>query len=127
MITPPAPNERSPQKHSRPIAAARAFWFTERLWSLARDLPVRSIPLASVAEFDQNCWFGPDTPPTCRAVARHAQKIWQADLSYPIILSANGGLMDGGHRLAKAWLLGQTTILAVQFVVDPEPDYIQPA
>jgi len=32
--------------------------------------------------------------------------------------------MDGGHRLAKAWLLGHTHAKAVQFVVDPEPDYV---
>jgi hypothetical protein len=32
--------------------------------------------------------------------------------------------MDGGHRLAKAWLLGLAEIAAVQFVVDPEPDYV---
>ena len=32
--------------------------------------------------------------------------------------------MDGGHRVAKAYLLGYATISAVQFAIDPEPDYI---
>jgi hypothetical protein len=32
--------------------------------------------------------------------------------------------MDGMHRVAKAWLLGLSTIQAVQFVQDPEPDQI---
>ncbi len=32
--------------------------------------------------------------------------------------------MDGGHRIAKAWLLGETEIPAVRFAVDPEPDWI---
>lgn len=45
---------------------------------------------------------------------------------YPVILSADGRLMDGGHRIAKAWLSGATTISAVRFTTDPEPDYIQP-
>jgi hypothetical protein len=76
---------------------------------------VREVPIADIAEFDQNCWFGPDSPPTCKAVAEHA---------HPVILAADGGLMDGGHRIAKAWLLGHTTIAAVQFVSDPEPDYV---
>lgn len=111
------------QKHSRPTTTGRAVWYTERLWQLAQHLPIQTIPIASVSEFDHDCWFGPDTPPTCRAVAEHAQRIWDADLSYPIILSASGGLMDGGHRLAKAWLLGSPTIQAVQFNIDPEPDY----
>lgn len=112
------------RKHSRPTAAGRAVWYTERLWQLAQHLPVQTIAITRIAEFDQDCWFGPTQPPTCRAVAEHAQRIWDADLAYPIILSANGGLMDGGHRLAKAWLLGLSTIQTVQFSVDPEPDYL---
>ncbi|MFD7156485.1 hypothetical protein ACFV9C_17930 [Kribbella sp. NPDC059898] len=58
-------------------------------------------------------------------VARHAERIQKADLRYPVILSADGRLMDGGHRIAKAWLGGARTVDAVRFVVDPEPDYIQ--
>jgi len=85
---------------------------------------VQAIPLEQIAEFDQNCWFGPSSPPTCRAVAEHARRIVDADLRYPIILSAEGYLMDGGHRIAKAHLLNQPEIAAVQFLIDPEPDYI---
>lgn len=113
-----------PQKHSRPTAQGRFFWYTERLWQLAQNLPIKQIRLDTIAEFDQNCWFSEANPPTCRAVARHAQQIDEADLSYPIILSAEGYLMDGGHRLAKAWLLGLTEISAVQFTEDPAPDYV---
>lgn len=115
-----------PEKHSRAVPTGRAVWYTERLWRLVRELPVRMIAIADIPELDQDCWFGSSHIPTCRAVAQHAQRIWDADLTYPIILSANGGLMDGGHRVAKAWLLGSTEIQAVQFVVDPEPDYIAP-
>lgn len=113
-----------PQKYSRPTPAGRAVWYTERLWRLAHDLPVFTIAVAAIPELDQDCWFGSSYVPTCRAVAQHAQRIWDADLAYPIILSAHGGLMDGGHRLAKAWLLGRATIQAVQFTTDPEPDYV---
>jgi hypothetical protein len=116
-----------PQKHSRRTKRGHCIWYTERLWDLARDLSIIAIPISSIAEFEQNCWFSDDAPPTCKAVAQHAQRIYQADLSYPIILSATGALMDGGHRLGKAWLLGQTTIQAVQFEIDPEPDVVLPA
>jgi hypothetical protein len=47
-----------------------------------------------------------------------------ADLSYPIILCANGRVMDGMHRVAKASLLRHGDILAVQFEQTPEPDFI---
>ena len=111
-------------RHSRPVAGGRGYWLTERLWLLARDLPVREVPITAIAEFDQDCWFGAGRPPTCKAVAEHARRIYDADLTYPVILAADGGLMDGGHRIAKAWLLGRATIAAVQFPRDPEPDYI---
>ena len=115
-----------PEKHSRRVPAGRAVWYTERLWHLARELPKRRMAIADIPELDQDCWFGSSHVPTCRAVAQHAQRIWDADPTYPIILSANGGLMDGGHRLAKAWLLGLTDVQVVQFMIDPEPDYIIP-
>ena len=114
------------QKHSRETAQGRLVWYTERLWTLAQGLPVKPVPLDRIQEVDRNCWFGPDSPPACRAVAAHARRILDAGLAYPLILSADGGLMDGGHRLAKAWLLGNREILAVQFEQDPEPDHILP-
>ena len=49
--------------------------------------------------------------------------IEQTDLSYPIILSSDGRVMDGMHRVAKALFEGRKTIEAVQFNQDPEPDY----
>ena len=113
-----------PQKHSRKTPNGRYFWYTERLWQLVRELPIKTVSLSAIAEFDQDCWFSATTPPTCRNVAIHAKRIYAADLAYPIILSAEGYLMDGGHRLAKAWLMGLTEIQAVQFAEDPEPDYI---
>ncbi len=114
------------QKHSRLTSAGRLVWFVERLWYLARELPVRQTPIDQIAEFDQDCWFGLTSLPTCRAVAQHARRIFEADLRYPIILSAEGYLMDGGHRLAKAYLLQLPTVPAVQFLRNPEPDYILP-
>ena len=111
-------------KHSRIVEnGRRAVWHTARLWELARDLPVVDVAIADVADFEQDCWFGTGRAPTCRAVAEHARRIAAADLSYPVILAADGRLMDGGHRIAKAWLAGHTHVQAVRFVVDPAPDY----
>ena len=44
-----------------------------------------------------DCWFH-GKGPTCREVAEHARRINAADLTYPVILSADGGLMDGGVK-----------------------------
>jgi hypothetical protein len=85
---------------------------------------VQTIAIADIPEFDQDCWFGASHLPTCRAVAEHAKRIQNADLTYPIILSADGGSMDGGHRIARAWLNGPVEIRMVRFARDPEPDYV---
>ena len=113
-------------KHSRLKAEGRYVWYVERLWQLPEHLPVRTVLIEKIAEFDQNCWFDQSDTPTCRAVAAHAKRIYEADLSHPIILSTKGYLMDGGHRIAKAWLLGMKEIQAVQFEIDPEPDEVRP-
>ena len=105
------------EKHSRITLQGRFYWWTQRLWELSQDLPIIT--------FEQNCWFFTLEEATCKAVAAHAQRIIRADLSYPIILSAQGFLMDGGHRLSKAWLNGMTQINAVRFEIDPEPDWIE--
>ena len=114
-------------RHSRMTPEGRAWWSTERLWRAAEGLPVREVAIADIAEFDQDCWFGGAHAPTCRAVAEHARRINTADLSHPIILSSDGALMDGGHRIAKAWLMGRETIAAVRFQIDPPPDAVTAA
>ena len=100
-------------------------WEAERLWDLSRELPIKTVPLSNITNFDDVCWFHSSrAKPTCRAVATHAKRIYDADLSLPIVLSANGIMMDGMHRVAKAWLLGMEEIQAVQFLEDPQPDQI---
>ena len=69
-------------------------------------------------ELDEDCWFG-QKKPTLREIARHCKKINNASLKYPIILNADGSLMDGGHRLCKAILEGRKTIKTVQFTSMP--------
>ncbi len=48
----------------------------------------------------------------------------ETNLDYPIILSSDGRLMDGMHRVCKAHYLNHTSIKAIRFLVDPTPDYV---
>jgi hypothetical protein len=83
------------------------------------------VALEAIRELDEPFWFGGGSEEaTCRAVADHARLILETDLRYPIILSAGGRVMDGMHRVAKAYLEGRATVLAVQLEVDPEPDFV---
>lgn len=112
------------QYHSRPSDRGRLIWDVDRLVALTANLPRQQVPLHAIRELDEPYWFGDDAPPTCRAVADHARLIQETDLRHPIILSADGRVMDGMHRVARAYLAGHATIEAVQFETDPEPDYV---
>ena len=86
-------------------------------------LPRILVPMDQIGELDR-LWTGDDDPPTWRGLVEHMRLIADADLSFPIIISANGEIMDGRHRLAKAALQKLDAIVAVQFEEDPEPDYV---
>jgi hypothetical protein len=115
------------EKHSHTVPGGRGYWLTEKLWVAASELAARPVKLSEIKAFDHDCWFGRHRVPTIKAIAEHAKRIQAADLSYPIILAADGRLMDGGHRLARAYLEGRTEVQAVQFERGPEPDWIEPA
>lgn len=99
----------------------KRVWYTERLWQHASTLAHRAVPLDSIAALDLNTWFF-GVEPTCRRVAEHAKRMNEASFDYPVILSAEGWVMDGMHRICKALLLGMPTIEAVQFVSNPPAD-----
>jgi hypothetical protein len=109
------------QYHFRPSAAGLKAWDVDRLVALSRHLHSESVSIASIRELDKTYW---GEPMTCRVVADHARLINESDLSYPVILSSDGRVMDGMHRVLKALLLGRSHIAAVRFVSDPEPDFV---
>jgi hypothetical protein len=83
------------------------------------------VPLSVIRELDEPYWAGDGNQRlTCRDVVDHARLISECDLAFPIILSNDGRVMDGMHRIYKALLLGHDAIEAVRFPRDPEPDHI---
>jgi len=97
------------------------FYRMHQFWELAEDLPVKKIRLSELDGFDEVLWFGGprNILPTCRAIAEHARDIYEADLSYPIILSPDGEVLDGFHRICKAFLQGMEELDAVQLTTMP--------
>jgi hypothetical protein len=98
-------------------------WDVDRLVQLSRHLPRKRVPLGDIRELDQQC-FDEGKRPTWRDMLEHMKLVDEADLSFPIILSATGAVMDGRHRILKAALRGRTEIDAVQFEHDPKPDHV---
>lgn len=114
-------------KHGRGIDGRRHFWDVEKLWELLKKLPVHKIKIDSIKELDQDCWFAgsKNTPnPTIRNIALQCQRIINANMEYPILLCSVGQLIDGGHRLAKAMIDGESEIDAV-YIKLPTADVIQ--
>jgi hypothetical protein len=113
------------QYHFRPSERGLCAWNVERLIQLSRDLPRERVPLAEIRELDEPFWCGGESQKlTCRQVVGHARLMRECDLSYPIILSGDGRVMDGMHRVCRALLEGMSEIEAVRFREDPEPDYV---
>jgi hypothetical protein len=111
------------QYYFRPSERGLLAWDVDRLIELSIHLPRRAVPLAAIRELDE-VWCGEDERPTWRSLLEHVRLIHAADLSFPILLASNGAVMDGMHRVAKASLEGREAIEAIQFLVDPPPDYV---
>ena len=107
----------------KPSSRGLVSWDVDRLIRLSAALPRKRVPLTQVRELNEE-WSGDSEHRTWRAMIEHVRLIDEADLSYPIILSSTGAVMDGMHRIAKAVLRGDRDIEAVQFLEDPEPDFV---
>jgi hypothetical protein len=112
------------QYHFWPGDQGLDAWDVDKLISLSAELPIRQVPLDTLRDVDTDYWFGGSMEvATVRKVVEHMRLVQEADPSYPIILGVDSRVMDGMHRIARAMLEGRSTIAAVQFEFQPEPDY----
>ena len=95
-------------------------WEVSKLWELARDLPKVKVPLDKfpVWEPEEDGW----AIQGLRDFVAHVERVFDADIDFPVLLSPDGWVMDGVHRIAKARLLGVKSLMAVRFKVMPPPD-----
>lgn len=130
------PTDPFPPHADHLFCDGRAIWYIRNLWPLAAGLEPFDLPIDSIKELDQPCWFGGDQhgsavwnkPPTCRAVIQHALRMARADLRHPIILAPapSTDILDGLHRVGRALMEGRTTIRAVRLPAMPPPDELLP-
>ncbi len=113
------------QYHFRPSELGLQAWDVHGLIESANHLLPTRVALADIHEIDQAYWYqAGNALPTCRNIVEHMRLVQAADLAYPIILAADGSVMDGMHRIAKALIQGDTHILALRFQETPQPDFI---
>ncbi len=100
-------------------------WDVNKLIDKTRTLPVLPVGLGAIEEIDENFWYqGQGDIPTCRSMVDHFRLMNDTDLSHSIILSNEGRVMDGMHRVAKALFQGHNEIKAVRFTEEIPPDYV---
>jgi len=92
---------------------------THLIWN-ARNLEIFDYSIEH-SNIDNKLFWKLDTT---RDFLVHCEKVNLADLNYPIILSPDGNVLDGRHRIIKAILEGRGSVKAVQFSVMPKPDYV---
>lgn len=91
-------------------------WSVARLLDDTKNLPVFDVPLAAL-NLSGRPWDGDNMV----WLAFHVRKCMDADLSHPILLSWDGAIADGRHRVLKALALGRATIPARRMHWRPEP------
>lgn len=100
---------------------AGKFWNDETLWKVAETKTSVEVDVREYLWEDLN-W----NMSKLKDIAYEIALIKKADLSYPIILDTDGKVLDGCHRIVKAYLDGIYKIKAVTIDVDndlPKPDY----
>jgi hypothetical protein len=113
------------QYHFRRTTQGLCAWNVHRLIERTSGLVRERVPLSEIRELDEPYWANEGTGRiTCRDVVEHTRLILDCDFEFPVILSSDGRVMDGMHRICKALLQGLDHIEAVRFIRDPEPDYI---
>ena len=94
---------------------------TETLMKAATDLPVIEYQIDTEILLEELLYW---QLKNFRDYLAHYRRVTEADLTQPIILRADGYIMDGWHRIIKALYQGLKSLPAKQFIINPEPDYI---
>jgi len=109
------------RKFNRFIDLNKNVWIVNHLIWKARELPIIDYSIENITIDDKLFW----KLETTRDFLVHYEKVNLANLDYPIILSAEGEVMDGRHRIIKAILEGRKSVKAVKFGITPDPDYVE--
>lgn len=90
-------------------------WDVSVLWESSKWIKPHEVDVADVKARCSGGWL--DYLPSLQhfEVAPEVKRLEAADLSYPIILHPAGWVMDGYHRIGKAFMQGHVKIWAVQF------------
>lgn len=104
-------------------------WDVQILWAMAEmhkavEVRLADIPNVTVNLMESYCWTKTGEwvkALTVAEILKHADRVEKADLTKPIILTPDGCVADGIHRIIKAIRKGESSILAVRLPIMPPP------
>lgn len=96
-------------------------WTVTNLIARAKDLEPFDLPLAAIY-LGTEVWTPEGSP---FGLAYHMRRALDVDTNYPVIMSEEGFIMDGWHRVLRALIDGKPTIKAVRFNKTPPHDYLK--
>lgn len=98
-------------------------WNVPDLWRAVEGLEPVQMPLGEIVDIeeflDSHTWSC--GPMSVREIVREADRLAGADLSWPIILTPEGHIADGCHRIMRALRDGVATLPVVRLAVMPPP------
>ena len=96
-------------------------WTVTNLIARSKDLEPFDLPLAAIY-LGTEVWTPEGSP---FGMAHHMRRALDVDTRHPVILSQEGFIMDGWHRVLRALIDGRSSIKAVRFSKTPPHDYLK--
>jgi len=104
-------------------------WDLIELWKISENFETKKIAVSELWDKRYHnvwCWQQEDEEMNNQFFLHHMQRVLNADLNYPIILSEEDYIFDGVHRLMKCKHLNIEYINYKQFKKDPISKLIEP-
>lgn len=97
-------------------------WLTAKLIAASKGIPETDLHINSI-DTGMRPWE--DSIGSIYDFLSHVQRVNNTDLKHPVLLDNEGGIINGWHRVCKAWLEGKETIKAKRFENMPMHDRIE--
>ncbi|MGB5243740.1 MAG: hypothetical protein WBN28_14035 [Lutimonas sp.] len=111
------------QYHLVPTEKGFNAWDVDNLIELTKNFEIIEVEVMELIETNKYHWYQGDNLPTVKSIFEHMKLVEECSLEFPIIISAEGKIMDGMHRVGKAYINNIKHIKAFKFKITPEADY----
>jgi len=98
------------------------IWNVKDIWKAAEGIEPKLMQISDVINIDEflDSYSWSVGKMTVRDILDHTERIENADLNYPIILTPEGCVADGCHRIVRAIKEGKDSILTIKLKTMPK-------